>query len=90
MVTSSKNPSSEGQSVTFTATVTLAYATPAGTVTFTNGSTTLGAATLAGGKAKLAVTTLPVGSDTVTATYAGTADFGGSSGSIVQTVSAVP
>jgi hypothetical protein len=36
--------------------------------------------------AKIAVTTLPAGSDTVTATYGGGADFKGSSGSIVQTV----
>ncbi|MGA2135796.1 MAG: Ig-like domain repeat protein [Bryobacteraceae bacterium] len=85
-VASSKNPSNSGQSVTFTATVTSAYATPTGTVTFTQGSTTLGAATLAGGKAKLAVTTLPAGSDTVIATFGGGADFAGSSGSIVQTV----
>ena len=85
-VASSKNPSNPGQSVTFTATVTSAYATPTGTVTFSQGATTLGTATLAGGKAKLAVTSLTAGSDTVTATYGGTANFSGSSGSIVQTV----
>lgn len=89
MVTSSKNPSSHGQSVTFTATVSSDYATPTGTVTFTQGSTTLGTATLAAGKAKLAVTTLPVGSDTVTATYGGTANFIGSSGSIVETCQSI-
>ena len=83
---SSKNPSNLGQSVTFTATVSSAYATPGGTVTFTMGATTLGTVTLAGGKARLAVTTLPAGSDLVTATYNGSADFGGSSGSVTQTV----
>jgi hypothetical protein len=86
MVASSKNPSNSGQSVTFTATVTSAYATPTGNVTFTLGSTTLGKATLAAGKARLAVTTLPAGTDTVTATYAATANFSGSTGSISQTV----
>ena len=85
-VASSKNPSNPGQSVTFTATVTSAYATPTGTVTFSQGATTLGTATLAGGKAKLAVTSLTAGSDTVTATYGGTGNFSGSSGSVVQTV----
>jgi uncharacterized repeat protein (TIGR03803 family) len=87
-VTSSKNPSTAGRSVTFTATVTSAYVTPSGTVTFTMGSTTLGTASLAGGMGRLAITTLPVGADTVTAAYVpGTpADFGGSSGSIIQTV----
>jgi hypothetical protein len=84
--TSSKNPSTEGESVTFTATVASGYTTPAGTVTFTHGSAKLGAATLASGQAKLAVTTLPVGTNTVTATYNPSANFTGSSGSIVQTV----
>jgi uncharacterized repeat protein (TIGR03803 family) len=85
-VASSKNPSTQGKSVTFTATVTSPYATVTGTVIFTLGSTTLGTVTLAGGNARLAVTTLPPGPDTVTATYGGTANFSGSSGSIVQTV----
>jgi microsomal dipeptidase-like Zn-dependent dipeptidase len=85
-VASSKNPSNHAQSVTFTATVTSAYATPVGAVTFTQGATTLGTANLVNGKANLAVTTLPSGSDTVTATYAGNANFHGSSGTIVQTV----
>ena len=85
-IASSRNPSNPGQSVTFTATVTSAYATPTGTVTFTLGSTTLGTAALAAGKARLAVTTLPAGTDTITATYAAAANFSGSAGSISQTV----
>ena len=87
-LTSSINPSNTGQSVTFTASVTSAYTTPSGTVSFTMGSTALGTATLVGGKAKLAVTTLPAGSDTITATYvpATPPNFVGSSGSILQTV----
>jgi probable HAF family extracellular repeat protein len=85
-VASSRNPSKQGQSVTFTATVTATYATPTGTVTFTQGAVTLGTATLAAGEARFTTTALPTGSDTVTATYAGTADFVGSSGSVLQTV----
>jgi len=85
-LTSSKNPSNSGQSVTFTAMVTSAYATPTGTVTFTMGSTTLGTATLAAGKARFTTSTLPVGSDTITASYNATTNFVGSSASLTQTV----
>ena len=49
MLTSSTNPSMFGQSVTFTATVTVAApgaGTPTGTVTFMDGATTLGTGTL--------------------------------------------
>ena len=40
-LTSSSNPASQGQSVTFTATVTSSGGTPVGSVTFTDGATTL-------------------------------------------------
>ncbi len=85
-VASSFNPSKAGASVRFTATVTTSYGIPTGTVTFTQGATTLGTATLAGGNAGLTTTALPSGSDMVTATYTGTANFAGSSGTIAQTV----
>jgi subtilase family serine protease len=60
-----------GQQVTLTATVTQATAT--GTVSFfNNGSTTaLGTGTLSGGTATFQTTTLPVGTDNITATYGG-------------------
>ena len=86
IVSSSKNPSKEGQSVTLTATVTSAYTTPSGNVTFAQGSTILGTATLAGGSARFTTSALPTGTDTVTATYSATTDFGGSSGSVIQSV----
>jgi hypothetical protein len=46
----------------------------------------LGTATLVNGSAKLAVTTLPTGASTVTATYAASANVAGSSGALVQNV----
>ena len=60
-----------GASVTFTATVTPATAT--GTVNFfNNGSTTaLGSANISGGTATFATTSLPLGSNSVTASYSG-------------------
>ena len=72
-----------GQSVTLTATVTENEASSGtlagGTVTFISGGVTLGTGTLDDtGKASLSTAALPVGSDSITATYAGSSDFGGS------------
>jgi hypothetical protein len=70
---SSQNPSSSGQSVTFTATVT--GMSPTGTVTFKDGGTVLGTSTLnASGQATLTISTLSVGSHPITATYNGDAN----------------
>ena len=85
-VTSSPNPSVLGQNVTFKATVKSPTVVPVGTVTFTAGTTTLGTVSLAGGKASLTTSALPAGKTTVTATYNGTSNITGSSGSVVQTV----
>lgn len=78
-----------GSLVTFTAkTKSNTTGMPTGTVVFSSGSTQLGTATLnAQGIASLAVTTLPVGSNTITASYSGDTNFTGSrarlSGSVV-------
>uniref|UniRef100_UPI0015D89CF7 beta strand repeat-containing protein n=1 Tax=Nevskia soli TaxID=418856 RepID=UPI0015D89CF7 len=86
VIGSSLNPSTSGQSVKFTATVTSSNGTPTGTVTFTQGATTLGTATLVGGNAGLSTTALASGSDVITATYNGTASFAGSSATFNQNV----
>src|SRR5208283_5536444 len=57
---SSVNPSGYGQAVTFTATVSSAGPTPTGTVTFKNGSKSLGSATLSGGVAQIITSKLKV------------------------------
>ena len=81
-----------GASVTLTATVTSTAGMPAGSVTFYNGSTSLGVGTLNGsGVATLSTTTLPAGTDTATATYAAAGNFAGSSSSAVTlTITAAP
>jgi len=78
---SSLNPSTQGQSVTLTATVTSAIAgtTPAGTVTFKSGILTLGTATLSDGVATLTTSTLLVGTDSIIASYGGATDYSASS-----------
>ncbi len=91
-VTSSPNPSTFGESVTFTATVS-SGGTPltSGTVDFSDGGTPLcaGAAVQPGGAATCSTDVLLVGSHTITATYAGTTDVATSSGSVVQVVDKV-
>jgi hypothetical protein len=80
-----------GQSVTFTATVTSTSpgtGTPTGTVTFYNGNTFLAQETLSSGKASFPTSTLPVGSNSITAVYSGDGNYLGITSSIVkQTVS---
>jgi len=84
-LTSSANPSTYGQSVTFTATVSPAAAT--GTVQFLNGTASLGTATIASGSASLAVSTLAVGAHSITAVYGGATDYAAStSAALSQTV----
>jgi len=85
-LSSSPNPSIHGRAVTFTATLTSPTVTATGPVTFTVGKTVLGTAQLSGGKAKFTISTLAAGSTTVTATYQGDSNIGGSSASVTQTV----
>jgi hypothetical protein len=82
---SSLNPSQAGQPVTFTATV--AGTSPTGTVTFKDGATVLGTVALSGGVATLTVSSLTIGSHSITAEYGGDANNGPSaSAALIQTV----
>jgi len=85
-VVSSLNPSIQGNSVTFTATVASPTVKPTGTVTFTAGTTVLATVSLSSGNASATTSTLPAGSTTVTATYNGTANIQSSSQSLTQVV----
>jgi hypothetical protein len=74
-LTSRGNPEPVGTAVTFTATVASSGSTAAtGTVTFTEGTTQLGTATLnASGVATLTISTLAPGANPIVATYSGDA-----------------
>jgi hypothetical protein len=86
-VVSSKNPSTHGQPVTFTATVTSGVSTPGGTVTFKSGATSIGSGLLSGGHVSLTTSSLTGGTHSITAVYGGTTNFTGStSPAITQTV----
>jgi hypothetical protein len=67
----------QNASVTFTAFVkqTTGSKSPSGTVTFHDGSTSIGSANVSSGSASLTTSKLSVGHHTVTATYAGTSVF---------------
>jgi hypothetical protein len=86
MLRSSTNPSTQGQAVTFTATITSPTVTPKGPVTFTAGNTTLGTAQMIAGKASFTTSNLAVGSVEVTATYYGDSNIAESSASVTQKV----
>ena len=88
IVLNSPNPSSVGQDVTFTATVSPAFAsgTPSGNVTFTANGVPTQVALDAVGVASLTTNALPAGTFTVTADYGGDPVFLPSSTSVTQTV----
>src|SRR6185437_12339767 len=85
---SSANPSAVGQSVTFTATVTSGVtATPTGTVVFKDGASPIFSGTLNAGTLSFSISTLSLGSHSITAAYQGDANFTASTSSVVtQTV----
>jgi hypothetical protein len=90
-LTSVPNPSTVGQSVTFTATVTgtdssVPPVTPTGTVVFADGATELGTASIVP-PATFTTSSLTVGNHAITATYGGDSVFSGSSGTVTQNVS---
>ena len=92
---SSANPAVFGQPISFTATVTSPSGTPSGVVTFTDGSTTLGTATLdAFGQATFSTSMLALGSHMIRAAFNGNGNFTSSTSTVLtQTVnqaSAIP
>jgi hypothetical protein len=71
-VTSNLNPSSVGQPVVFTATVTSSGQTPTGAITLLDGTTTIGSGTLnSSASATFTISNFTSGSHSITAAYAG-------------------
>ena len=94
MLTSSNSSIASGGSITFTAVVAPPSGTtmaPTGTVTFLNGTTTLGTGPLnATGTANYTTTALPVGTDSITAQYGGDTVFASSTSAVVSVVVGTP
>jgi len=87
-LTSSPNPSTDGEAVTFTASVTSKAGPPPDgeTVSFMAGTIVLGTGPLSGGSAIFITSKLKVGTTPVTAVYGGDSDFGGSKSKPVKQV----
>ena len=96
-VVDSPNPQTAGQPVTFTATFTGNFASPTGTVQFSesfppsNVGQLLGTATLTPGSglsstATFTTSSLPVGVDTISVSYAGTGSFAAASATTTETI----
>src|SRR5271157_3532819 len=84
-LTSSLNPSTYGEAVTFTAVVTPAPQ-DGEIVTFKRGANVLGTGTLSSGSATFTTSALPVGTSTIQAAYGGDLDFAGSTSNAVSQV----
>ncbi len=83
----SPNPAALSQSVTITATASSVGSSqmPSGTVTFLDGSAALGTALLSNsGQAIIAITSLSLGTHTLTATYPAGSSFGSSTSPSIQ------
>ncbi len=88
-LTASPNPSLSGQNVVLTATITAVSpgsGTPTGTVNFESGTTSLGDETVIDGVATLNTTTLPTGTNSITAVYSGDTNFTASTSTAVNQV----
>jgi len=87
-LTSSLNPSVEGQAVVFTAAVTSNSGPPPNgeVVTFYNGSSKLGTGMLNAGFATLLISTLPPGTSSITATYPGDSSLVASTSTVLRQV----
>lgn len=82
---SSANPSTSGETVTFTATVkSTTTGTPAGTVNFMDGTTKLGSRTLSAGVAAFPTSTLSTGTHQITAVYVGNGDYTTSTSAVLS------
>ncbi len=90
-LTSSLNPSTLGQPVTFTAQPTSAHGQATGTIQFSDGTTVLSTqSTSTTGTATFSTTLLTVGTHTITATYQPAGNLPASSAGLTQVVNGLP
>ena len=86
-LTSSLNPATAGQSVTFTAQLSAASGTPTGSIQFLDGANLLSTQMVsATGSASFGTSSLAIGSHTITANYQPTGTFGASTASLIQVI----
>jgi hypothetical protein len=91
VLSSNANPALAGQSITFTAIVSGNSATPTGTVTFSDGASTLGSVATASGVASLTTASLSIGTHAIRASYAGDGVYPSAvSNTLNQSINAAP
>lgn len=83
VLSTSANAAFTGNPVVLNAAVT-APGNPVGTVTFLNGTSVLGTGTLVSGVAQFTVTSLPVGTQALSAVFSGGDNFNGSTSAVVS------
>lgn len=83
---STPNPSNLDQPVSFTATISGQSGTPTGSVTFYNGTASLGSGMLSSGMATLNTSALPAGNNSITAVYSGSATYKSSTSAVLTQV----
>jgi Bacterial Ig-like domain (group 3)/FG-GAP-like repeat len=90
MLTASPNPAGYQADVTFSVTVSSPAGTPTGAVSFFDGTTLLGSATLASGSATYSTSGLSAGTHNITAQYPGVVGFSASTSNVVVEVISPP
>ena len=83
VVVSSRNPAQFLQTVSLAASVASPFGSPTGIVSFESNGVVLGVGTLSGGIATFNTAALPVGTESITAVYKGSASYTGSSSGIL-------
>ncbi|HKS82021.1 MAG TPA: Ig-like domain repeat protein [Candidatus Acidoferrales bacterium] len=92
-VTASSTSIQQGASVTFTATITPARSFnpgPTGSIVFAANGSTMGTVPVSNNSAAFTTNSLPVGTDTITASYQGDPNYYLSQGTLTETVTGVP
>jgi hypothetical protein len=85
-LSSGTNPSTYGNQVTYTVTVSATGPTPTGTVNLLDGANQIGTTTLSNGSATFQISTLTAGTHSLTAQYVGATGFNPSTSTIVSQV----
>lgn len=85
-LTSATSSAQLGATVMFSVNVSSGGGTPTGVVVLQDGSSVLGSQTLSNGSATFSVTSLPLGSNALVATYGGDSTHAGSSASLTESV----
>jgi hypothetical protein len=86
LLLSSANPQTTLNPVTFSVSVTGSSLTPTGTITLYNGATSIANGPLVNGEAAFTLTSLPIGTDAITAAYSGDGNYATGTSAVLNEV----